>query len=556
MRLLNVSTFQLEESPANRIPPYAILSHTWGDDEVLFADMQKGSTEHRAGYKKLRYSCTQAAADGLGYVWLDTCCIDKSSSAELSEAINSMYRWYQKAEICYAYLADVSADVDAETTTSTFADSRWFRRGWCLQELIAPPNLVFFSADWVEVGNKSILHDILSDITGIDAGILTGVKDLESASVARRMSWASCRDTTRVEDIAYCLMGLFGVNMPMLYGEGEKAFLRLQEEIMKHSDDQSLFAWLDPAASPDSYHGLLAKSPADFINSGSVVSYSDWESRTPFSISNKGLRIDLHVSRHEGDIYVAALDCPVPPQYDGYLCIYLKRISTGDKQYVRVKPQVFGKVFTRGRIETVYVRQSVLIPGLQDVYPQHVFQLRKGPASKYHYKLISLAPFPVSDDVPKPISLHARHWGPSSMRFTFKINKGSNLLAGALLLERKDGQRLIIMFGSRTGFEVGFDVAAKSSIISKELQNSFSPHAAGVWMFLEHHQVRAETEVQIHSGVKYYLVDFFVEPVYRPESPKDKSIHGLQGQPDECSPSATVRPSRRHWKSKLLSVIS
>jgi len=193
MHLLNSSTLRVAKFQGDKVPPYAILSHTWGkeEDEVLFADMERGSAEGKLGYKKIRYSCAHAAAHGHDYIWVDTCCIDKSSSADLSEAINSMYTWYRDATICYAYLADVLADVDTTTLASPFANSKWFKRGWTLQELIAPPNLVFFSHDWLEIGTKLSLRQILSQITGIDVDILTDLKNLESASVAKRMSWAN-----------------------------------------------------------------------------------------------------------------------------------------------------------------------------------------------------------------------------------------------------------------------------------------------------------------------------------------------------------------------------
>jgi hypothetical protein len=229
---------------------------------------------------------------------VDRFCIDKSSSAELSETINSMYSWYQKARICYVYIADFP------TTVPALIDSRWFTRGWSLQELIAPSTLIFYSGDWAELGTKLTLQDILAKRTGIDVGILTGEKSLESASVARRMSWACNRETTRTEDEAYCLMRIFDVNMSMLYGEGSQAFRRLQEEIMRHSDDQSLFAWTDSTPDSDSYHGLLAKSPKSFSNTGNIIPYRDLEFSATFSISNKGLRIDLHLSRYAEDLYI------------------------------------------------------------------------------------------------------------------------------------------------------------------------------------------------------------------------------------------------------------
>ena len=200
--------------------------------------------------------------------------------------------------------------------------------------------------------------------------------------------------------MAYCLMGLFDVKMPMLYGEGEKAFTRLQEEIVKHSDDQSLFAWIEPTAPPDSQYELLAKSLVDFLNSGNVIPYRDWELSAPFSISNKGLRIELHLSHYDEDIYAAALNCPAPPDYEGLIGIYLKHVSTGDQQYARVKPQTVCKIVARGSIETVYVRKSALNLGPQDIYPLHAFQFRKGPSYEDGYEVITV----VSSSSKTPVS--------------------------------------------------------------------------------------------------------------------------------------------------------
>ena len=145
---------------------------------------------------------------------VDTCCIDKSSSAELTESINSMYRWYQEAAICYAYLFDVqSGDM------SSLSRSAWLTRGWTLQELIAPARVEFYSSTWDNLRTKASLKKEISAVTGIDVEVLEGA-DPDRFSVTKRMSWASKRTTTRVEDRAYSLLGLFGVNMPMLYGEG------------------------------------------------------------------------------------------------------------------------------------------------------------------------------------------------------------------------------------------------------------------------------------------------------------------------------------------------
>lgn len=420
-------------------------------------------------------------------------------------AINSMYTWYQKAKICYAYLADVPTNVDTHDLNSAFAKSRWFRRGWTLQELIGPSNLRFLSRDWIEIGTKLTLKDVLAQITGINVGILTGAKDLESASVALRMSWACNRDTTRKEDIAYCLMGLFDVNMPMLYGEGEKAFIRLQEEIMRHSDDQSLFSWIDLDAPADSHCGLLANSPDKFRNPANIMPYRGWEPTSPYSINNKGLRIELHLSPDGEDVYIAALECPVPPDYEGFLSIYLRRVSTQDHHYTRVKPQTLCKLSARGRIETVYVRQSVPRFGPQDIYPVHAFQLRKSPTKEDGYKLI------------KAISFSTQIAPTGKLESTFKIIKKAGQLAGALLLERIDGERFVILLGSTTEFEVGFEAAPLFDMGSFDLekfQKSFNPRASGMNIVLENHRVRVSAEPWIIEGMKYYMVDIAVEAIY------------------------------------------
>ena len=518
MRLMDSSNLRLRDFPANEIPEYAILSHTWGEDEVLFSDVGRGiDNGEKAGYEKIRSSCKQAAAHGLGYVWIDSCCIDKSSSAELSEAINSMFPWYQKATICYAYLADVPTNVNTHDLNSAFAKSRWFRRGWTLQELIAPLNLIFFSRDWIEIGTKSTLKEVLAQITGINVGILTGAKKLESASIALRMSWACHRETTRKEDIAYCLMGLFDVNMPMLYGEGEKAFIRLQEEIMKHSDDQSLFAWTDLDAPADSHCGLLANSPDKFRNSANIMPYQGWEPTSPYSISNKGLRIELHLSPYGEDVYVAALECPVPPDYEGFLGIYLRRVSTQDHDYTRMYPHTLCNLSARGSIETVHVRQSVPSFRPQDIYPVHAFQLRKGPTEEDGYKLIQA--ISCSSKI-APLRVSSKWTG--KFDSAFKINKGAGRLAGALLLERIDGERLVILLGSTTEFGVGFEAASLFDIERFDLekfQKSFNPRALGTNIVLENHQVRVSAETRIIEGVKYYMVDIIVEAIYHSTNP-------------------------------------
>ncbi|KAI6110449.1 heterokaryon incompatibility protein-domain-containing protein, partial [Pisolithus croceorrhizus] len=241
-----------------RDPSYAILSHRWKEGmEVGYEEMiglmkmeeeKREEVKKRHGYDKIIKSCEQAEKDGYEWLWIDTCCIDKRSSAELSEAINSMYRWYQNAQICYAYLNDVGGSTfPTKKDDDKFAKSNgwpeWFVRGWTLQELIAPKQVEFFNENWVPIGNRRQLASMLESITRIPKEVLTGSGAGRGLSVAQIMSWAADRKTTREEDRAYSLMGLCGVNMPMLYGEGKKAFQRLQLEIIRTSTDHSIFAW-------------------------------------------------------------------------------------------------------------------------------------------------------------------------------------------------------------------------------------------------------------------------------------------------------------------------
>ncbi|KAI0631658.1 HET-domain-containing protein [Trametes polyzona] len=239
-------------------PPrkYAILSHVWqkgenGSPEQTFQELweaarvcvNSGGNPRDLVSPKIRDCCLWAQEHGLELLWIDTCCIDKTNSAELHEAINSMFAWYASATVCYAFLYDVTTREPPNSPDSTFRNSVWFKRGWTLQELIAPKVVIFLSQDWIPIASKHSISDVLEEITGIDAAVLLGTKPLHEVSVARRMSWASKRETTRVEDEAYCLMGIFGVHLPTIYGEGKQAFLRLQEEIMRRIPDTTLFAW-------------------------------------------------------------------------------------------------------------------------------------------------------------------------------------------------------------------------------------------------------------------------------------------------------------------------
>ncbi|KAI1797106.1 heterokaryon incompatibility protein-domain-containing protein [Ganoderma leucocontextum] len=301
MRLLDTRTGNFVWVNHPEKTRYAILSHVWSREpgvEQTYHDIVRiqGDVRRaritdptipadevlRRASSKIRNACRYALSDGLPFIWIDAPCIDKTSSAELSEAINSMYEWYRLSTVCYAFLHDVDADEDPYEAdefgkASSFRLSVWHTRGWTLQELIAPATVVFLSRDWRMIGGKHRLADVVQDVTGIDASILTHSRPLDTIPVARRMFWASKRQTTRKEDEAYSLMGIFGVHIPTIYGEGPKAFLRLQEEILKQIPDQTIFVWYRHAPASigveprdDTHDSLLASSSAHFALSGDI----------------------------------------------------------------------------------------------------------------------------------------------------------------------------------------------------------------------------------------------------------------------------------------------
>lgn len=341
MRLINTETLQLEDFTVRKIPEYAILSHTWTEEEVTFQELT-GPTDtfiekvvEKAGFAKILQTCALARANDIKYAWVDTCCIDKTSSAELTEAINSMFRWYKDACICYAYLSDLpprkemmepSDHVAGNDPTIGYDELRackWFTRGWTLQELIAPKTVQFYDQNWTSRGTKDDCADAIHQFTHIDRRVLQGRGQLTELSIAERMTWASRRKTTRIEDTAYCLLGIFDINMPLLYGEGVKAFTRLQQEIIKNNSDLSIFGWfpeepsngtespgprvqevinVDFHAEPsegceddcshgdngeDSFYSALAEAPAQF------AAPSEWGilSSVEHSVTNRGIKI-------------------------------------------------------------------------------------------------------------------------------------------------------------------------------------------------------------------------------------------------------------------------
>jgi hypothetical protein len=325
---------------------YAILSHVWGPtkDEVTYEEMslpprdRSKATLAKPGYQKIVETCRIASSSRykLPYAWCDTCCINKSSSAELSEAINSMFRYYREASVCFAYLFDVT------DSGYSFNSSKWFYRGWTLQELIAPKNVVFFNQEWEYIGTKASLANQITEITGIPNKILKHEMELSEVPVAQRFSWASERNTTREEDIAYSLLGIFDINMAMLYGEGTKAFMRLQEQILGESADDSIFLWNDPF-SHQKVTGLLAPSPRSFRQMRSITPEPAVRLRD-YHLTNRGIRIKLSLA-WDNDTGLAIL--PVGHSLGAVgrpVGVYLRRV--GPDLFVRAQPQECPRVKT------------------------------------------------------------------------------------------------------------------------------------------------------------------------------------------------------------------
>lgn len=362
MRLINIETLALEEFFGDSIPRYAILSHTWEAEEISFQDynwiinydqelkdgiidefppkqrarlQEKGeSLKKRTGYSKIQRFVSLAlgyyegvvdlespyareirhSIPPVNYVWVDTCCINKESSAELSEAINSMYQWYERAAPCMAYLADVSSPplyrlaTEEVKSQSDLPHSRWFCRGGTLQGPLVPRHIFFYNKDGASIALKDDIGELLKQITGIRRHFLTARFRVEMPSIASKMSWAARRETTRVEDEAYCLIGLFGVNMPLLYGEGEQAFQRLQHEILRTSDDLSIFLWGYGLPLKNlEFQRIFDPLPREFRECANMFpacqSLPFLTTQRPSFMTNVGLHISLNLFRHPGGMY-------------------------------------------------------------------------------------------------------------------------------------------------------------------------------------------------------------------------------------------------------------
>ncbi|KPM37815.1 hypothetical protein AK830_g8736 [Neonectria ditissima] len=398
MRMLNTKTIQLESflGDEDDIPPYAILSHTWGKREILFQDFKEKTLnrlERERAFAKVELSCDRARYDGFKYIWIDTCCIDKSSSAELSEAINSMFKWYMQSSICYVFLEDFVAEhpsvqpFDIGPQLQDFFRCRWFTRGWTLQELIAPRMVEFFDRDWNLLGKRD--GDLLNHLcrrTGIQPQVFSEhrcdckrrrslirngrcgfcyVQDelpqiLDTFAVSTKMSWASNRVTTRKEDAAYCLLGLFDVNVPLLYGEGTKAFLRLQHAIIRQSQDQSILLWRSDRhgdvgcldSSPESFESPMSISRRPVRGAASKSFEPNFGSLVPVEITDLVLKANMWIcpcevgdygqqpkgSVPKGSIWAGLLDVFLDDDHFIRPAIFLRHM--GGNLYCRVNSHI------------------------------------------------------------------------------------------------------------------------------------------------------------------------------------------------------------------------
>ena len=367
MRLINTKTYLIEKFDDPSDAPssgYAILSHTWTlkpHKELELEDIRTAGTDRAKAdlvqrNPKTQETCKLAQTSALSHAWIDTICIDQNSSSDKSEAINAMYRYYQNAKICFTHLFDVDGHGitltdpnpnqpdtdDMEAVRKEFTDARWFSRGWTLQELLAPPQLWFYDKNWNLLGSRDELCNTIASITRIEPAVLQDAQQMWDCSIAKRMSWAAGRKTRRPEDKAYSLLGIFGVNMPMIYGEGDRAFIRLQEEIIKISDDHSLFTW---STSEDRNNSaLLARSPDSFKGCTNITRELLRTGDYPYSVNNRGISMRLNLVCWSTDVYIAPINCIRQPtqQQSGtqhkeslQLGLFLKREKENDK-FIRI----------------------------------------------------------------------------------------------------------------------------------------------------------------------------------------------------------------------------
>ncbi|GAB7360740.1 hypothetical protein MBLNU230_g0614t1 [Neophaeotheca triangularis] len=343
LHLINVKTLQLESFSAPG-PSYAILSHTWEGAEVSYRELRRRPAIHKEGYAKIQGACLQALRDGLNYLWVDTCCINKSNNAELAESITSMFKWYKSASICYVYMRDVRANVklqlaDADIqqvvpgsslqkTLSAFQDSRWFTRGWTLQELLASPRIIFFGSDWCELCSLGDVASYVSFTTKVPVEALNHQKPLKEYSAAQKISWMAERTTTRLEDMTYSLFGICDVSFSANYGEGAQAFRRLQQKILMKGD-LSVLAWQPSRDTSE----LFATSPTDFLGKGWIEPRPLQSGGPELSLSSAGLIGYMLLSTELDGIVTAFLGFGVQECPEQSVGIFLRKIDDTVSEY-------------------------------------------------------------------------------------------------------------------------------------------------------------------------------------------------------------------------------
>jgi hypothetical protein len=467
MRLLHSKNLYLSSFLEEEAPSYVILSHTWEEEEVTFDDLRRPEDAKRLkGWAKIVGAANLARATGCDWIWIDTCCIDKSSSAELQEAINSMFRWYKEANRCIAYLSDVTRPSDgpiwhhkwdeaeaklAAAVKEQLMRSRWFTRGWTLQELIAPArDVVFYDRNWQLIGQKGPEHPVFTRVIGSCSGVpyevLENGERVEMMSVAQRISWASERKTTRPEDMAYCLMGLFGIHMPLLYGEGGKnAFLRLQEEILRTFDDDSIFAWKEtlPTSGNTSsgyrsyFSGLLASHPSSFRHSRRVVLRASRANSTgiPMTMTNRGLHMDASLAKlpadKSGSMFWLVLGCKNEDHRSSPLVILLQRVAPYDEdsRFIRARPNVLTSLGARSTPLAIPILTSPidtasfatdeaedikadLAHPITEPNPRPIYVLQTVPQTKSYMPLrLALGEHVESEELPLWAKISAISWG-------------------------------------------------------------------------------------------------------------------------------------------------
>ncbi|GAW20295.1 hypothetical protein ANO14919_097960 [Xylariales sp. No.14919] len=548
---------ELEEVSEDIPPRYAILSHTWGKEEVTFQEIQTlsrrqwsravspkvSAIQAKKGFVKIRKAAALAAEHGYSHIWVDTCCIDKTSSAQLSEAINSMFRWYKQASICYAYMEDVKHgyhDKKGGLFHLLCQHSRWFTRGWTLQELIAPEDVIFYGEDWGYLGSKAHDEDVrisLAEITGIDVRVLEGIIQPSEVSIAVRMKWASQRKTTRLEDMAYCLMGLFDVNMPLLYGEGTKAFIRLQEEILKGSNDHSIFAWEAPADDSDeALSGLLAESPHHFTDVRNCRPMPPLVSPggTAWGMTSQGLRLALFLlpywdltGREIPDEYNAMLECAIRFGDEAYQspAIRIRRLY-GD-QFARVDPHTvrwmatpsFDPSDNLGSYEIVFVKQkpAYAVPDFMVSY-SNILEPSALPFRRSCY-ITGVWPEQYWDKDAATLRMTRPHSDRITGLFRFHAPSISASTDFAVGLSRKPGGSFAVWHLQRpsTGEPLYQTASSVNGYLASMGQNSQKPTESPDWLLHpwekkpENQNIKVRVEENKVSGRLYYFVKASLE---------------------------------------------